>query len=254
MTDEAFIRVSQGRASVDWRQKPSTLISNSLLLEAMQRFLCDRWSSDSPGDHVLDLGAGLAPYAPVYRPYFHHATTVDVRTLPTRRTASMSSQARTTFRLMTRRSTACPAPRFSSPAPILSPSFSRSQRVLTPGGAAFLTTPFLVGVHEAPHDFYRYTPFALRDLAAKSGFDVVWIDERGDYGAVALSMLQYPLTLFWSFTAARTRPSVYSAANPIVPAGRFIGGRNRLIVAPVAGSGPRPVQQWNRQGTPRRLT
>jgi hypothetical protein len=44
----------------------------------MQRFLCDRWSSDSPGDHVLDLGAGLAPYAPVYRPYFHHATTVDV--------------------------------------------------------------------------------------------------------------------------------------------------------------------------------
>ena len=45
-------------------------------------------------------------------------------------------------------------------------------RLLTPGGHALINVPFLYGVHEAPHDYYRYTGFALRRHAEQAGLDV----------------------------------------------------------------------------------
>ncbi len=40
-------------------------------------------------------------------------------------------------------------------------------RVLKPGGTLLLTMPFLYPVHDAPHDYQRYTPHGLeRELAA----------------------------------------------------------------------------------------
>ena len=45
-------------------------------------------------------------------------------------------------------------------------------RVLAPGGHVLLNLPFLYGVHEAPHDYARYTEFALRRFAARAGLAV----------------------------------------------------------------------------------
>lgn len=45
-------------------------------------------------------------------------------------------------------------------------------RLLAPGGHAFVNVPFMYGVHEAPHDYYRYTEFALRRFAEKAGLEL----------------------------------------------------------------------------------
>ena len=45
-------------------------------------------------------------------------------------------------------------------------------RVLAKGGKVILNVPFLYHIHEAPHDFHRYTEFALLALAQDSGFVV----------------------------------------------------------------------------------
>lgn len=52
-------------------------------------------------------------------------------------------------------------------------------RVLRPGGTLLLNAPFMYWVHEAPHDYYRYTPHALRRLAKDVGFEVVSVDAVG---------------------------------------------------------------------------
>lgn len=52
-------------------------------------------------------------------------------------------------------------------------------RVLRPGGTLLLNTPFMYGVHEAPHDYYRYTPHALRRMALDAGFEPVAVDAIG---------------------------------------------------------------------------
>lgn len=45
-------------------------------------------------------------------------------------------------------------------------------RVLKPGGHLILSVPHLSRIHEAPNDFYRFTPFALTDLAHSAGLVV----------------------------------------------------------------------------------
>jgi SAM-dependent methyltransferase len=45
-------------------------------------------------------------------------------------------------------------------------------RLLAPGGHALVNVPFLYGIHEAPHDYFRYTEFALRQFAAQAGMRV----------------------------------------------------------------------------------
>lgn len=53
-------------------------------------------------------------------------------------------------------------------------------RVLRPGGTLLLTAPLAWELHEAPHDFYRYTRFGLEHLAQAAGFERIEIVERND--------------------------------------------------------------------------
>jgi hypothetical protein len=42
-----------------------------------------------------------------------------------------------------------------------------------------LNTPFFYWLHEVPHDYYRYTEFALRTLMGKAGFNVLLTQPTG---------------------------------------------------------------------------
>jgi SAM-dependent methyltransferase len=52
-------------------------------------------------------------------------------------------------------------------------------RILAPRGRALINVPFLYGVHEAPHDYARYTEFALRRFAANAGLAVLLLQPVG---------------------------------------------------------------------------
>ena len=54
-------------------------------------------------------------------------------------------------------------------------------RVVAPGGVALVSTPFLLGIHGYPNDYFRYTPEGLREVLA--GFDEVQTVGIGDQGA-----------------------------------------------------------------------
>lgn len=53
------------------------------------------------------------------------------------------------------------------------------KRLLAPGGKVLLNVPFYYQVHEEPHDYYRYTEFALRRFAETSGFEVIRLQAIG---------------------------------------------------------------------------
>jgi SAM-dependent methyltransferase len=62
-------------------------------------------------------------------------------------------------------------------------------RVLKPGGILVLTLPFLWPLHEVPHDWCRYTPFALRHLLESTGFRVRDLRPLGGYDRSLAQML-----------------------------------------------------------------
>ena len=58
-------------------------------------------------------------------------------------------------------------------------------RVLAPGGTLLLTTRFLFPIHDAPHDYFRFTKYGLRHLLRR--FEQVDIQEETDsVGALAV--------------------------------------------------------------------
>lgn len=48
-------------------------------------------------------------------------------------------------------------------------------RVLTPGGIAIYSVPFIWHIHEEPRDFFRFSKYGLDYLFKKAGFDAVEI-------------------------------------------------------------------------------
>jgi len=63
------------------------------------------------------------------------------------------------------------------------------KRVLKPGGMFFFTVPFLMSLHEVPHDYYRYSPFALEMIFKRVGYSDIRIKPMGGYNAAMGQML-----------------------------------------------------------------
>ncbi|MEZ7206928.1 class I SAM-dependent methyltransferase [Pseudoalteromonas sp. DY56-GL79] len=62
-------------------------------------------------------------------------------------------------------------------------------RVLTPNGTFIFNTPFMYWLHEQPHDYYRYTRFAIERMASEAGLEVVVLNEVGGALEVAADVL-----------------------------------------------------------------
>ena len=71
-------------------------------------------------------------------------------------------------------------------------------RVLKPGGVLYLSAPQGWGVHQAPHDYFRFTCFGLDHLIEKSGFRDISIEPScGYFGYLAYRLTVLPKVLFW---------------------------------------------------------
>jgi SAM-dependent methyltransferase len=74
-------------------------------------------------------------------------------------------------------------------------------RVLKPGGYLYLSAPQGWGIHQAPHDYYRFTCYGLRYLFEQAGFKIDYIKPScGYFGYLANRMTIFPKVLFWHIT------------------------------------------------------
>lgn len=76
--------------------------------------------------------------------------------------------------------------------------WSEMMRILKPQGRIILNIPFLYKIHEAPHDYYRYTEFALQNFAQKNRAQVLELKAIGGLpevltDIVAKNLLKIPL-------------------------------------------------------------
>jgi SAM-dependent methyltransferase len=53
---------------------------------------------------------------------------------------------------------------------------TEAARVLKPGGKLFLQTPFIIGCHPCPHDYWRFTAEGLTRLIESAGFEMEHIE------------------------------------------------------------------------------
>ena len=91
-------------------------------------------------------------------------------------------------------------------------------RVLKPGGTLLLTTRFLFPIHDAPHDYFRYTKYGLRHLLRR--FEIVELHEETDSVGTLAVLLQRlgmqaetlrwtPMRALWLVAAQIARPLAF---------------------------------------------
>lgn len=64
-------------------------------------------------------------------------------------------------------------------------------RILKSGGCLVLQVPWQWSIHEAPHDYFRFTPYGLKYLLEKAGFGDVDIEPQSGFFTMWLLKLNY---------------------------------------------------------------
>lgn len=229
----------RGRWRLDVNQNIGSLISNEIILAELQDFL-ERHFGRATANSVLDLGAGSKPYERLYDAYFSSSTAVDVPHSPhdTSSVDLFASADKLPFDdgsfdcvICTEVLEHCREPRSV---------MAEIARVLKRGGWAFLTTPFLLPLHEMPFDYYRYTPSALGDLGETAGLSVASIQPRGSYAAVAMTLIQMPIAKIWQRLTRITGLPLYHRYNPavylliVLPQRLYLLSRGHFLRRPVS--------------------
>lgn len=132
-----------------------------------------------PGAAVADVGAGDGPY----RELFEHAsyTSIDWENSPHEGTGGVDVVAPADdIPLPDERFDAVLCTQVLEHVPEPPAVLAELRRILRSGGRLYLTVPLVWELHEMPHDYYRYTPPALRHLLGSVGFAEVTIEPRND--------------------------------------------------------------------------
>jgi SAM-dependent methyltransferase len=158
------------------------------ILAALQRFA----AQVPPGATVLDAGAGDAPY----RALFGHCDYLTVDWPESQHALATQSDliadlAHLPLEPATVDAVVCTEVLehvFDAPRVL-----SELARVARPGAGFLFTVPFVMWLHEQPHDFARYTPFALHHMLGQAGYMEIDIQPLSGGYSVASEVVQHAL-------------------------------------------------------------
>ena len=93
-------------------------------------------------------------------------------------------------------------------------------RTLRPGGRVYVTVPFAFPEHQVPHDFHRYTSFALRRLAETNGLVADEVVMRTGLAGFLAFYLDVGFESVVGRLPERLSPAQLRLAAPVAKAGR----------------------------------
>lgn len=127
--------------------------------------------------NLLDLGCGNKPYEALYLPLTQTQVGCDIVQSDKNRVDVICPATELTFKDNSFDSVLCT--QVIEHVYDHSTMISEIKRVLRPGGHIILTAPFAWEKHEEPYDFFRFTPYALKELFERSGLVIDYIKPNG---------------------------------------------------------------------------
>jgi hypothetical protein len=92
------------------------------------------------------------------------------------------------------------------------------RRLCKPNGHVFVSTPFLIRLHDSPGDYWRYTPAGLGRLLLSQGLEPVWVRSWGNREVIVANLDHWALRR-WPWQTLRNEPhlpvQVWALARPL---------------------------------------
>ncbi len=194
------------------RLLPRFLSRYLLFVEARIESAVASFAASLPaGAVVLDAGAGESPHAPLFAGRRYVAVDLGIGDADWNysRLDARADLAALPFR--ERSFDACihivTLEHVPRPAEVL----SEIARVLKPGGRLLIVAPQDWEIHQAPHDYYRYTRHGLRYLLTAAGFDIDSIEPMGGFFRLlqrrVLNALQFFRGIWFVFALLAAAPA-----------------------------------------------
>jgi SAM-dependent methyltransferase len=161
---------------------PRPLRDHLLFFEGLIEHDLQRFARSLPGNaRVLDAGAGEARHAPLFGNQRYVA--VDLAVGDTAWNYSHLHAVSDLCALPFRDGSFDAAINVVTLEHIRDPARALGEigRTLKPGGRVFLAIPQDWEVHQAPHDYFRYTRYGIEHLLRQAGLEVLRIEAAGGY-------------------------------------------------------------------------
>jgi SAM-dependent methyltransferase len=185
------------------RAHPNRRAHNWLIYDIGDDWLY-RFRRDYRG-HLFDLGCGEMPYKNWLLSHAEKYTGVDWSGTPHECKADILADLNNPLPIESQ--VADTVVSFSVLEHLCEPQamLNEASRILKPGGTMVLQVPWQWWIHEAPHDYFRYTPYGLQYMFKKAGFvDVVVEPQSGfftmwilKFNYFTLRLLKGPEALRW---------------------------------------------------------
>ncbi len=180
---------------------------NWVLYNIGDKFL-EKYSKYLKG-HLVDLGCGMAPYKEYFLQFADTYTGVDwTKTIHNSKVdvvSDLNVEIKLDDEIADSIISIAVMEHLYEPQIFLNESY----RILKKGGYMVLQVPWQWRIHEAPHDYFRYTPYGLKymfekaryediNIEAKSGFFTTWIVKMNYFSA---RFIRGPKPLRWLIKA-----------------------------------------------------
>lgn len=141
--------------------------------------------------HLVDLGCGEAPYKKYFLQFVDKYTGVDWSN--TLHDSKIDIYSDLNVELALEDEVADSIVSISVLEHLYEPQvfLNESFRILKKNGSMLLQVPWQWRLHEIPHDYFRYTPYALKDMFTKAGFNEVKIEATCGFFTTCLLKINY---------------------------------------------------------------
>jgi len=142
---------------------------------------------------LLDIGCGNKPYKSLLAPFIHSYTGIDGH--------SKKADIHGNFFKIPIKKTSydtilCTQVIEHVPSP--DALIAKIHRILKKQGICILTAPLVAALHEEPHDYYRFTKYALTNLLQTNGFEILILREEGDWISSNITMIAFYLEVTYN--------------------------------------------------------
>lgn len=174
------------------KYKPNKKIvsSGSFYISQLQVDIYQEFIKKYAKGNFLDCGCGSVPYYSIYKPLVSDITCVDW---------SFSLHGTNHVDLEVDLNGTIPIDENTFDSAILTDVLehihnpgllvSELNRILKPEGVLILAVPFFYWIHESPHDYHRYTKYALMQYMEKNGLEILRLEAYGGFLDVIFDLL-----------------------------------------------------------------